>query len=195
MKHVGIFEIVFRVKRAFRSLISTESYAIHWALYMLIFNCILVARPNTPSALSRRFWGSRPHCPPSPETGFGRLILKEVDFNAELFVKATCQNKSLTQPLKSPLIHLPLPLPLKVLFPLSRSSPLNLTSGFVNNQLRDYLNEVINYWPSLPLFVPQVSVPIITQRQPSWVILSCDLAGLCVTWLSLPVGSSWLMRL
>lgn len=123
---------------------------------MLIFNCIFIARSTTSSAAPRQFSVCRlplsTSSIPHPETRFGRLILKEVDFNAELFVTATCQNKPLTPLLKSPLIHLPLSLPLKVSFPSPRPSPLVLTSGFVNNQLCDYSNEVINYWLSLPLY-------------------------------------------
>lgn len=110
MKNVGIFVIVFGVKRAFHSHISTERYAIYRAFGMLIFNCIFIARSTTSSASPSQFSVSRlplsTSSIPHPETWFGRLILKEVDFNAELFVKATCQNKTLTPLLKSPLIHL-----------------------------------------------------------------------------------------
>lgn len=156
MKNVGIFVIVFRVKRAFRSHISTECCAIYWAFGMLIFNYIFIARSTTSSAAPSQFSVCRlplsTSSIPHPETWFGRLILREADFNAELFVIATCQNKPLTPPLNSPLIHLPLSLPLKVWFPSSRPSPLTLTSGFVNNQLCDYSNEVINYWLTVPLY-------------------------------------------
>lgn len=121
MKNVGIFVIVFRVRRAFRSHISTECYAIYRAFGMQILIAFSwcdqqLLRPRPANSQLGRLplsTSSIPH----PETRFGRLILKEVDFNAELFVKATCQNRPLTPLLKSPLIHLPLSLPLKVLFP------------------------------------------------------------------------------
>lgn len=120
MKNVGIFVIVFRVKRAFDSHISTEYYAIYWAFGMLIFNCIFIARSTTssasPSLFSVSHWLSTSFIP-HPQTWFGRLILKEVEFCAELFVKATCQNKALTPLLKSPLIYLPYVF-LKVSFPI-----------------------------------------------------------------------------
>lgn len=153
-RSVGIVVIVFGIKRAFHSHTSTGCYAIYWAFGMHIFNCIFIACSTTSSASPSQFSVSRlplstssiPHL----ETWFGRLILKGVDFSAELFVRAICQNKPLTPLLKSPLIHLPKSLSLKVLFPSSRPFPLTLTSGFVKNQLCDYSNEVINYWLFLP---------------------------------------------
>lgn len=151
------------------------------------FNCIFIACWTTSSASPRLFTASclpllSPSSIPHPGTWFRRSILKEVDLNAELFVKATCQNEPLTPPLKCPLIHLPLSLPLKVLLP---SSPtLTLTSAFVNNQLCDYSNEVINYWLSPPS-VPQVCMLIITQWQPgdSWVERCCLEASHDPVWL------------
>lgn len=113
--------IVFRVKRAFGRRISNEYHAIYWAFCMLIliaFSChvqqLLQLRPAYShyycESLSTSFI-------PHPQTWFGRLVLKEVVFSEELFVKATCQNKPLTPLLKSPLIYLPY-VSLKVLFPI-----------------------------------------------------------------------------
>lgn len=85
---------------------------------------------------------------PHPETWLGRLILKEVDFSTELFVKATCQNKPFSPLLIFPLVHLRCLSHSMSCFPLLGP----LFSGFVNNQMCYYSNEVINYHPPFPLF-------------------------------------------
>lgn len=105
-----------------------------------------------------------------PQTRFGRLILKEAEFGAVQFIKATCQYKALFLPLKSPPSFIS-PLSLwKCRFPLSCPSPLTLGSGLVHNQLGDYSNQVINYWRSI-LLCHALRVLQSQWWQPGWVML------------------------